>query len=369
MYDSFSIFRLFRNIFYLSYLAILPLLILFCLEQLRLFLETPLKTQKNRLAMAVFVVLAHLLFAAFLFRQGSIIITSYVTIFLSAVLFVLYFFQRSHREQPFFIIGLLIVILLQPAEVFYHYKNNAPGVVEWFPRDRFYPKFSFVRPVRREEINYFSYYKGRSPQALQDASGFESWKYTGLYRSYWLHENIQPDILENYVRHKFVVFDRTEHMDEKNWDFKKMETAFARRANVAFVSDPAAEPVPVPQNSPGGDQWQVITAPSDQFSVEAFDLNFIKLKTNFDSAKFFVYNDGYDRNWRASVNGRAAKIIKANYAFKGLWLPAGPNQIYLRYGSAWLYGFNIFMLVFYGAFFLYLLGLWLYPLRKGHKGT
>ncbi len=360
LYDHFYIFRLFRNIFYLLYLAIVPLVILFVLEQLRLFLDFQLKNGRERGQVMAFVCVVHLLFALFLYQQGGIIFSSYATVALSCIFFLLYFSKKITLRQPIAWIFLLALIVTQPMEVFYHSRQGAVSVVDWFPKDRFYPRFSFMRPPRTSETDYYSYHKGRSPQGVQDSSGFETWKYTGLYRSYWLHENVNHNILENYTKHKFVVYDAAEMVDERVWDFKRFENSLQRNENLAFVfADEEIETAASRNRNP-----QLITAESDALKVEDFDLNHIRIQTNFDAPKWLVYNDSYDHNWRAWLNGKPA-LQRANYTFKAMYLPAGVNRVEFRYGSMGMYILNYSLLILYAGIFLYLLRMWW--MERGEK--
>ncbi len=352
LYERIYCFRLFRNIVYFLYLS-LPILILFCVEQLRLFLNYPIQSAKGKRWIIIFVFLIHFLLLAFLIKQGDVIISSYLTIGLSLIFFVFYFSGIFYSREFLTTLFLLIIILVQPLEVFYHYTRNALSVVAWFPKDRFYPKFSFLRPARNENPPDYVY-KGMSPRFVQDSSGFIDWKYTGLTNSFKLHENVDHDILEEYVRHKFVVYDEIEHMDDAKIDFARIEKTLAQKENKAFVMDPAESKIET-NGSPHLAQLQFIVENSDQFRVLSFDLNFIKLKSNFNDKKFLVYNDGYDRGWQAFVDGQKTKILRTNLAFKGIWVPAGEHHIEFRYGSREIYILNLFMLVFYGIFFLYLL--------------
>lgn len=331
LYEHIYFYKLFRNIFYLSYMALIPMLILFAVEQLRLFLEDT-KKERNKALLMIFVVVIHGFFAVFLYRAGNIIWSSYVSLILSLGFFLGNISGTIKPKQGIFILFLAAAAVIQPAEVFYHYKKNALGVVEWSPKDRFYPKFSFVRLTREEETREPKVYKGKSPQGVQDTSGFEPWKYTGLNRSFQLHQNVSHDVLERYVKYKFVVYDAAEAPQEENWDFKKFEESIR-----------TAPP------------YQAVAENSPELTVTGFDLNYIRFRTNFPAEKFLVYNDGYDKNWLASVNGRPVRVFRANYAFKGIWLPAGTNEVEFRYGSPLLYIFTWFMFVLYAAVFVYLI--------------
>ena len=89
------------------------------------------------------------------------------------------------------------------------------------------------------------------------------------------------------------------------------------------------------------------------------DVNSLKLKTQFDTDKFLVYNDAYNSQWQVFIDGKRQELFRANIAFKGMWVPAGEHVVYLRYGALWRYGlkyvlFGLFWFVFlYGGYACY----------------
>ena len=101
-------------------------------------------------------------------------------------------------------------------------------------------------------------------------------------------------------------------------------------------------------DAPGKAQY--IEKNSPQLNVLAFDLNSIKLETDFKEPKLLVYNDSFHDGWRASVNGRRVPVLRANFAFKGVWLEGGKNIVIFRFGAPWRYFLNYFLLVFYAVF-------------------
>jgi uncharacterized membrane protein YfhO len=100
---------------------------------------------------------------------------------------------------------------------------------------------------------------------------------------------------------------------------------------------------------------EVIEGPRDEFKVVSFDVNTLKIQTNFSKDKFLVYTDSYQSDWRATINKKNQKLYRANIAFKGLFLPKGSNEIVLRYAP--LGGANTYVLILliYDGMFLWLI--------------
>jgi len=354
LYDHIYFFKLFRNIFYLLYLCF-PILILFCVEQLRIFLEhDPRSTRKKNILLG-FITLVHLFLIVFLFRQGDIVMASYAAVVLSFVFFFAHFsgLFKGRKILPCFL--LLVVVLIQPVEVFSHYIKNKSGVVAWFPVDRFYPKFSFIRPAREND----SYFKGRSPKEMQDGSGFDGTKYTGLSYPYVLQKNIKYDVFENYARNKFIVYDTVEHVDTSDIDFKRMEEVFRAERNLAFIFDDVNDFSAAGLSKHPADQFEKIAQNSPQLTVLDFDLNKIKFRTNFSETKFLVYNDSFHNEWKCFMDNQKIDIHRANFAFKGIWIPAGEHIVYFHFGVAWRYWLSYFLLAFYALFFVFVIYLFI----------
>ena len=151
-----------------------------------------------------------------------------------------------------------------------------------------------------------------------------------------------------------MLYDTVEVIGEEGWDFKRFEQTIRQKENKAFVFLVSGKIAVSPQ-TPFSPQYQVVARNSPEFELLEFALNHIRFKANFRTEKFLVYNDGYDRNWQAFVNGRLTRIFQANYAFKGIWLPAGENVVVFRYGPPVLYIFTCFMFALYAAVLAYLI--------------
>ena len=72
----------------------------------------------------------------------------------------------------------------------------------------------------------------------------------------------------------------------------------------SFIMADSLPPNGLPAVKAQSDQAQIISQDSAEFKIIQFDVNFIKLRTNFSSAKFLVYNDSYHTSWKVFVNGK-----------------------------------------------------------------
>lgn len=70
------------------------------------------------------------------------------------------------------------------------------------------------------------------------------------------------------------------------------------------------------------------------------------------------------KGWKAFVDGKEVDLWRANFGFKGLWVPPGEHTVYLRYGSTWWYFWHIFLL---GVFYLVFVFLIVFSVKFGRE--
>lgn len=69
----------------------------------------------------------------------------------------------------------------------------------------------------------------------------------------------------------------------------------------------------------------------DTFAIRQFDENHITGTTNAGEPKILYFSIPLDEGWKATVNGKEAKIYRVNCGFIGLKLNAGKNEIDLKF--------------------------------------
>ena len=57
----------------------------------------------------------------------------------------------------------------------------------------------------------------------------------------------------------------------------------------------------------------------------------IVFAANAPAPSVFLLNDKYDPNWRVTVDGKPANLLRCNYIMRGVYLPAGPHTIEFRF--------------------------------------
>jgi hypothetical protein len=124
-----------------------------------------------------------------------------------------------------------------------------------------------------------------------------------------------------------------------------------RRAAMEFVLDPASvasgrSVVEAPL--PGG-----YAPPRGEARVVRDEPERVVVSATSDGPGLVVLNDVYAAGWRATVDGRAAEILPANYMARGVWIPAGAHEVVFTYRTPLLReGWALFCAAFLGV------GLW-----------
>jgi len=90
------------------------------------------------------------------------------------------------------------------------------------------------------------------------------------------------------------------------------------------------EPCPIPLPGPGADRS------GDALEMEAYDYHegVIRVRVRAGGARLLVISDNYHPHWSATIDGRAAPLVRANYVWKAVPVPAGEHVVELTYHSA-----------------------------------
>jgi len=68
--------------------------------------------------------------------------------------------------------------------------------------------------------------------------------------------------------------------------------------------------------------------------IEAYDAQRVLIKTQLNQPGLLVLNDTFYPGWKAYVDGKEARILSANYLFRGVLLDKGAHQVEFRYEPA-----------------------------------
>lgn len=359
LYGHIFYYKYFRNLHFFLWLIILPVFILFLTEQLRLLLQFTPQNIKQKWGLWAFLAVVHAGLLWYQFSEGEPLVSTYLALALSLLFFSLYFLAALRDKKEWLSVLILIVIAAQPLEVYFYLSQNADKLealdayrYRW---NRHYLRYHMALPLKEDAPTGHL-----TAEAFLERIGAESFLdrrpsqlYMGMRWVDYLNSNIHPAVMAQYLRSIFIAYDNIEPIDKNNIDLENIAKSFAVNRNTAFVfRDEFSQEGGFPGGSSASPEAQYIARDSNEFKVLAYEANYVKVKTNFPAKKFLVYNDAYHDGWKAFVNGRQVKIWRANVAFKGLWVPAGENIVYFRYGAWWRYVLNwALMAVFQAVFF------------------
>jgi len=360
LYKHVFFFKLFRNLQFFLWVVLLPIFVLFVVEQLKIFLHGHSFRKKSDILTLLAILMVHIGFAVYLYYQTDIIISSYIVIGLSLLFFILCFFRVLKSQGFMFLSFLLILIAIQPLELYHYLQRSPPESKSGYRYTRPYETYLKLRIPTEEEAKEFA-----QRQKSAGGNGYIDENYRSTPNIYlggkWFNvllKHLRFQTLDEYLRYKLIVYDRLQWMDDEHVDFERIEHVFSSMENMAIVS--SEKPLQNMDNSSVSHHpfAQIVTKDSREVQVLESGVNSVKLKTDFDRPKFLVYNQNFHSGWKAFINDQRTDLWRANFAFKGLWVPAGENVVTLSFGSRWRYflGFlliGIFQIVF---FFLVILG-------------
>jgi len=348
-------FKYFRNLRFFLWIAILPALILLAVECFRTLYAFNLDSHKKKFLMLFFIFMAHLGFVFFLNAQENIILSSYLTILLSFLIFSLHISNVKVRQPVFLLLLLLLfTVSVQPMEVFHYLSKNAEKVdanyhdkeASYLRYTRPYLDFSFSR-----QTSYSQDEGSRENTSLQLTQ-----KVSPLYIATHLYNlafrRINPKLFLRYVSHKFILYDHVSDSQGREKDLATFEKYLTQNSNV-MIFEPKFEEErrgALPRSDKALNP-RIIDEHSSEVKILKYDMNSIKFKTNFNSSKFLIYLDNFYEGWHAFINGKETRIYNANVAFKGLYVSEGENIVSFRFGSHFDYFVKYFiMATFYISF-------------------
>ena len=197
------------------------------------------------------------------------------------------------------------------------------------------PAFLYDRPSLMKKDPRFMFSQSNSYGdiwyilSMQDSKGYIPLKpFVVTKYTYLLSKAINEKVFLNYIRHKFYLYDNIQSV--KNLTSLDVQNVISQDKDLVLLTEPL-DPGSSLSKSGQLKGPLMIAHDSNQFRVKSFDTNHVALETNFNSNKFLVYTDSYETRWKVFVNHHEQKLFRANMAFKGVYLPAGHNDVEFQY--------------------------------------
>ncbi len=320
--------KYFRNLHFFLWFVLIPLFVLLVVENLRSFFELKHDTYGRRWLITTYVIAVHIAAFVFIWWRGDVTLSTSVMLALSLIFIGAWIWGKLNN--PAFFYGLVsLMIIAQPLEGYWYLAKKAIphkgpyeyDIIDW----RF--KLSAQGEIPKEADGL----------AIKAGLYYASKAYNELFNE------VSDYAMMLNSRHKISLVDRLKVLDDTQ-GFKVLESSFRGRDNLAFVVGRGDEMKLMAQ---GTSHQREAILPQDNspfIKAELFDANHLRLRTDLPSEKFLVYNDSYDPQWQAFINGRQVNVFQTNGAFKGVWVPAGHAEVEFRYGLWWQYCFNVLLL-------------------------
>ncbi len=350
-------FKYFRNLHFFLWMISLPLLVLLMVEQLGILLSFKPKNKIEQFGILVYVIIVHLAFLVYVIKEADGIISTYLNILLSLVFFILYFCNYFKTRRGLFIVFLLGLVCLQPIQVYQGLQENSTKrrLTNYrYENDANYVSLRLLDTEPSTE-------KYRDPLSLQKLikSDNSPGTYIGTKWKNFLYSNFDPELVGSFENIKFLIYDRVERMDDNDIDLLKVANTLATFPNAALI--PSDSPITPFENVPMQNvkrNAMVILSGSTELKIIGFDVNYARLRINFPTAKFLVYNDPFHKDWNAFIDGKKVPLWRANLAFKGVVIPAGEHVLEFKFADFGKYALNIFLMVLFNCVLFRLIFLW-----------
>ncbi len=337
LYEHIIIFKFIRNIYYFFWLAMLPMVILISVAAFKSLLAA-ISSSSNKIFWLFNIAACHLAFILFLCGRHGVFLGAWAAVSLSMIYFLVYFYCDKKISYPAGFVLLLLAVFVQSAQVYAHLDNK------------------LFQLQRLEAINAQAHQNYTKPRLDL------------YYSSAWfsaLVEFLDPQVLEDYSKHRFIFYDNAIPYSDSPEFFKTLQAAMGTDANIAFLSRSESVPGDWRRDENAGLHAELDPLSTGELSVLPADVNTVKLRAHLDKSRFLVINDNYNSGWQAYINGQKARLLRTNFSFKGLWVPSGDSSIVLHFSNTRRYLLHFALIILFAGVFIYLLML----LRRLPKGT
>lgn len=349
LYAYVPFFRYFRNLHFFLWFLLIPLFAVVIAEYVHQFLR-----MRDALSCARtwgrFVLAVHVLLAGIILARGDWVLVTAVTLAASLFFFGRIFLSADQVSRTLVAVVLMALIVLEPIAVYYYlHKNMAHELA--------------VASSRKDALDKNTLTRAAKALAL----GRLDPGYYNLTCLSLLARKVDAFSIRTYLKNPVVCYDQVKLLDDRVMDLREVARAFRNAENRAFVAVDSILPGEEPLFLTGRRGFSAWPS-TGQYSVLERTSDVLRLRTAFSGRKFLVYNDGYDKNWRAYVDGKEVRVYRSNIAFKGVWLSPGDHVVEFIYGDrgpGWL---DLALLLFFNLLFygVLLCGIW-DRRKKGRK--
>jgi len=346
----FAYMRMLQLFFWLS---VLPMLILMVMEQLRVFLHD--HYGRRNIKVLVFVILVHVLFMGMLLMQKLIVWGSYLAVAMSLIFFIMCLLGRWKKDVLAIIFWLSLIIqpVVVAAYINHHCVETAKTCVNDYA-SRYVGNFSLLPQSYIAKMRQ-NYHQDHEADKI-DIGGY--------YENSWIYkakQDIYKNKIDAFIVNHLVFYDNTKPEDTSGMVFVKLSRIWDNFQNLAYLPQQASQPDDFRILSPMSKQAQVVFDGDPELKVLSYDANTLKLQTHLNRTRFLLWTNGYHPDWHLYIDGQEGRLLRADYAFKGAWIPAGDHQVTFRFGTPLRYVLAYVQLI---AFMLALISVFLLGIKE-----
>jgi hypothetical protein len=135
------------------------------------------------------------------------------------------------------------------------------------------------------------------------------------FKSVWQDDHFEIVENLNAMPRAYLVGDYVRLTTESEIIDTILSPTFDTKSTIVLEDDPPIKPKPGNGN----------------VSLISYTQNSVSLKTEADTPKLLFLSDVFDSGWQVSIDGNRSPLLRANYAFRAVAVPAGAHTIRMWY--------------------------------------
>ncbi len=119
--------------------------------------------------------------------------------------------------------------------------------------------------------------------------------------------------------------------------FTQWQLSTNTQETLSKLADPSFDPhatVLLSESLPDNRPPAVSNAAPGTVEITHYEPNRIEFKANAAAPSILLVTDKFDPDWKARIDEKEAKIVRANYAMRGVFLPAGAHRVTMSFEPA-----------------------------------
>ncbi len=339
LYQHIFYFKYFRNLHFFLWFLVIPLFIFTTGEFLNALLCARLDKKSDKIKALAVTVFVHAAFLVWIILSGEAIVTTVLCVIASCCFFVGYILSFFKKAWIFWLV-VVVLTASQALEVYHYASVNM----------RLYKK-GYQYDGLNKEFLFSTSFSGGDWTKGNDCGGL----YYSAASMYEFCEHVSSAAYGTYLVNKLTSYSKVAPFSQGG--YTRLETSIRADEDLALADGWSGEPLD------GSGSKEHFRRDTDLLKVLDLNASGLRVKTNFKTPRFLVYNDSWGKDWHVYVDGKETTLYRANGGFKGVVVPSGERQVHFQYGSLLWVIFNWFLVIVFNALFLLVLYMSMKKLR------